>query len=177
MPFTPFHMGPGLAVKAGMGRRMSLMVFGFSQVAIDIEPLIRLIRGDAVVHGFTHTFVGATLIGAASVLLGRPVCQLLLDHWRPPESAGFESFVRGPAVISWPAAAWGAFIGTYSHVVLDAIMHADTRPLAPFSDANAFLGLLAAGAMHFWCAMSGAAGAVFILGFFTVGRILKRLRA
>jgi hypothetical protein len=48
MPFTPFHMGPGLAVKAVFGRYFSLMVFGFSQVAIDIEPLVRIIRGDAV---------------------------------------------------------------------------------------------------------------------------------
>ena len=37
MPFTPFHMGPGLAVKAVCGRYFSLVVFGFSQVAIDIN--------------------------------------------------------------------------------------------------------------------------------------------
>ena len=59
MPFTPFHMGPGLAIKAVSGRYLSLMVFGFSQVAMDIEPLVRMIRGDAVLHGFTHTYLGA----------------------------------------------------------------------------------------------------------------------
>lgn len=30
MPITPFHMGPGLLVKAVGGRHVSLTVFGFS---------------------------------------------------------------------------------------------------------------------------------------------------
>lgn len=80
MPFTPLHMGPGLAVKAVCGRYFSLMVFGFSQVAMDIEPLVRIIRGDAVLHGFTHTCLGATLIAPVSIFVGRPVCQVLLNH-------------------------------------------------------------------------------------------------
>ncbi len=75
MPFTHFHMGPGIAATAAAGRHFSLMVFGFSQVAIDIEPLVRIIRGDAVLHGFTHTYFGATLIAITSVAIGRPVCQ------------------------------------------------------------------------------------------------------
>lgn len=50
MPFTPLHMGPGLAVKALLGRRFSLTVFGFSQIAMDIEPLARMIRGDTLLH-------------------------------------------------------------------------------------------------------------------------------
>jgi hypothetical protein len=45
VPFTPFHMGPGLAIKAVTGRHLSLLVFGVSQVVIDVEPLVRIIRG------------------------------------------------------------------------------------------------------------------------------------
>jgi hypothetical protein len=41
MPFTPLHMGPGLAVKAVMQRKFSLLVFGWSQVVIDLQPLHR----------------------------------------------------------------------------------------------------------------------------------------
>jgi hypothetical protein len=82
-------MGPGLVLKALAGRHFSLMVFGFSQVAIDIEPLVRIIRGDAVLHGFTHTYLGATLIALVSALVGRPVCQFLLRYWDPdPSSSG-----------------------------------------------------------------------------------------
>src|SRR4051812_26481918 len=104
MPFTPFHMGPGIAIKAVAGRRFSLMVFGFSQVAIDIEPLVRIIRGDAVLHGFTHTFVGATLIGLVSAVVGRPVCQLFLNAWTEHSNSAFLDWLRGPKLISWPAA-------------------------------------------------------------------------
>ena len=82
MPFTPFHMGPGLAIKAVAGRHVSLMLFGLSQVVIDLEPAIRIFSSDPSLHGFTHTYLGATLVAFVSVVLGRPVCQWLLDHWR-----------------------------------------------------------------------------------------------
>jgi hypothetical protein len=67
MPVTPLHMGPALAAKALCGRHFSLLVFGFSQVVIDLEPLIRIQRDDAVLHGFTHTYLGATLLGLPSL--------------------------------------------------------------------------------------------------------------
>jgi hypothetical protein len=81
MPFTPFHMGPGAAVKAVAGRYFSLTVFGFAQVAMDIEPLLRIVRGDAMLHGFTHTYAGATAIAFAAFFLGRPCCSWLLKTW------------------------------------------------------------------------------------------------
>lgn len=121
MPFTPFHMGPGLAVKAVAGRHFSLMLFGFSQVAIDIEPLVHIIRGDDVLHGFTHTYVGATLVAVVALFPGRPLCQFLLTYWAPSPDSRFLQWLRGPKVISWPAAIAGAFVGTYSHVFLDSI--------------------------------------------------------
>lgn len=44
------------------------------QVAMDIEPVIRM-RDDVVLHGFVHTYLGATLIGLVSAVAGRPICQ------------------------------------------------------------------------------------------------------
>jgi hypothetical protein len=38
MPFTPLHMGPGLAIKALAGHRFSILTFGIAQVAMDVEP-------------------------------------------------------------------------------------------------------------------------------------------
>ena len=63
MPFTPFHMGPGVMVKAVLRRRFSLMVFGWSQIIIDLQPLVVLLTGKRKLHGFTHTLTGALLIG------------------------------------------------------------------------------------------------------------------
>lgn len=125
MPFTPFHMGPGLAVKAVSGRRFSLMVFGFCQVAIDIEPLVRMLRGDIVIHGFTQTYLGATLV---------------------------------------------AFVGAYSHVFLDSLMHSDMQPYAPVSQANGLLHLVSVDALHVVCVLSGGLGAVVIFSLFLLRR-------
>ncbi len=61
MPFTPFHLGPGALFKAVGGRHFSFMVFGGTQVLMDIEPLLGLIRGWPVLHGYTHTLAGALL--------------------------------------------------------------------------------------------------------------------
>jgi hypothetical protein len=158
MPITPFHMGPGLLVKAVGGRHVSLMVFGFSQVAMDIEPVVRMIRNDVVLHGFVHTYLGATLIGLVSVVVGRPVCQALLGRWAPDPRAAFETWLRGPERISRTAAVVGAFVGTYSHVFLDSIMHSDLQPLAPFSGANALLAIVSSGALHVGCVLSGVLG-------------------
>jgi len=166
MPFTPFHMGPGLAVKALSGRYFSLMVFGFSQIAIDIEPLVHIIRGDAVIHGFTHTYLGATVIGVISAVVGRPVCQFLLNHWTPDPYSPFLNWLRGPKLISWPAAITGAFVGTYSHVFLDGIMHSDMQPFAPLSDANPLLHVISAGGLHLLCVLSGGLGALLMFAVF-----------
>lgn len=163
-------MGPGLAVKALGGRHVSLMVFGFSQVLIDLEPLVRIIRGDAILHGWSHTLVGATVIGAVAALVGRPVCQFLLDQWTPAPGSGFLAWLRGPRQITWPAAIAGAFIGTYSHILLDSVMHRDMAPLAPVSAENALLHVITVEALHLVCIASALAGAVI----FGIAFLLQR---
>lgn len=170
MPFTPLHMGPGLAIKAVAGRYFSLMVFGFSQVAMDVEPLVRIIRGDAVLHGFIHTYLGATLIALVSVVVGRPVCQLLLNYWRRDPRFPFLTWLRGPTLISWRATIAGAFVGTYSHVFLDSIMHSDMQPFAPVSNANSLIHVISVDELHVLCVLGGALGALLVFAVFLVRR-------
>ena len=43
---------------------------------------------------------------------------------------------------SWPVAMVSALIGSFSHVLLDSVMHADVEPFAPLFPDNPFLGLL-----------------------------------
>jgi hypothetical protein len=165
-------MGPGLALKALAGRHLSLMVFGFSQVAIDIEPLVRIIRGDAVLHGFTHTYLGATLVGLVSALVGRPVCQFLLRYWNPDPSSPFLNWFPTAKAIPWSAAFVGAIVGTYSHVFLDSIMHSDMQPFAPGSDANALLQVISVETLHLACVLSGMLGIALL---FTATAIRRRI--
>jgi len=163
MPFTPFHMGPGCFIKAVAGNRFSLTVFGFSQIAMDVQPLVHLLRGEGILHGASHTLLGATLIGALSVVVGRPLCQLLLKLWTPdPEDAPFLNWLRGPGRITWTAAMASSFLGTYSHVLLDGTTHADVHPFAPFADENPLLGLVSFPGIHLVCIGTGILG---LLGF------------
>ena len=42
-------------------------------------------------------------------------------------------------------------LGVFSHIILDAVMHADAIPGAPFSEANPYVGLLSIGQLNFSC--------------------------
>ena len=55
MPFTPFPMGAGLAVKAVAERHFSVLMFGWAQVAMDLEPGAGLLLGWERLHGWSHT--------------------------------------------------------------------------------------------------------------------------
>lgn len=149
MPFTPFHMGPGLLVKALLQGCFSLMVFGWTQMIMDIQPLLVLLSGAGHLHGFTHTYVGATLIGIGAALTGKYAAELGL------RLIGQARYLP----ISWPVTFISAFIGSFSHVLLDSVMHADVEPFAPFMLSNPILGILSYGALHKFCLYSGLLGA------------------
>ena len=63
MPFTPYHFGPGLLLKAAAPRHFSFLAFSTTQVAIDLESLQYLTMGDPHVHRTMHTLPVATVAG------------------------------------------------------------------------------------------------------------------
>ena len=150
MPFTPFHLGPGALLKAVGGDRFSFTIFAGSQILMDVEPLIRIVRGDAVLHGISHTLLGAFAIACASVAVGVSASNLALRY------CGIEGRV------GWMTAAASAFIGTYSHVALDALMHSDMRPFWPIVNDNPLLGLVSLTTLHVACIGTGLLGGVII---------------
>lgn len=150
MPFTPFHMGPGIVVKALLQGSFSLMVFGWAQVVMDIQPLIVLISGEGHLHGFSHTYIGATLLALFSALSGKYLSKIglfalgLNNQWQ--------------VKIKWRVSFLSAFIGTFSHVFLDSIMHADVEPFFPLTTDNLFLGLISVQSLHKACLYSALVG-------------------
>ena len=160
MPFTPLHMGPGLLVKACMQSAFSLMVFGWTQILIDIQPLIVLMTGKGELHGFSHTYIGATFIAIAAALTGKYFGEFGLRFFRMPE--------YNP--IGWRVAIASAFIGGYSHVFIDSIMHSDITPLSPFSEKSIFYGAVNIDTLHMLCIASAAAGGI---AFYIIERIRK----
>jgi hypothetical protein len=69
-------MGPGIAVKTLLQGSFSLMVFGWAQIVMDLQPLVVLITGDGHLHGFSHTYMGATLLAIFSALSGKYLSEI-----------------------------------------------------------------------------------------------------
>ena len=149
MPFTPFHLGPGAAFKAIGGSYFSFLVFGGAQVLMDLEPLVRIGLGSPILHGYTHTLAGALAIGSLAAVTGKPVSEFVLTRLK---------ITHQP--ISWLASGVGAFVGTFSHIGLDAIMHSDMHPWWPFAVSNALLRYLSLRDLHVLCLFLGLLGAV-----------------
>jgi len=151
-------MGPALAVKAVVGDRFSVIGFGLAQIAIDIEPLFGIICGWDVLHGRTHSVIGATAIGLAVTSVTPRIARSLLMWWNELLGDSDMHSFASPTRVSWPAAASGALLGVWSHVLLDGVMHADLLPFWPWSGARPLLGALSPVALHLACIASGLAG-------------------
>jgi hypothetical protein len=167
MPVTPYHFGPGAAIKAAIPRYFSFTIFCFAQIVTDCETAYYLVRGEYPLHRVLHTYVGATCVAVFCIAVGRPLCQFALRLWGDRDSAPFKRYFPAGDTISWSAAVIGAFIGTYSHVFLDSIMHSDVRPFSPFSNQNPFYLLVSLYTLHFSCIVLGAFGAWYIAVYST----------
>lgn len=166
MPFTPLHMGPGLAIKALAGRHFSILTFGIAQVAMDIEPLVGLIRGSYILHGPTHTYLAALVIAAVVAVISPSLCRPILRRWNRELSFRHLAWLVEPESFAPVPVIAGAFAGTISHVILDSIMHSDISPLAPWSNTNGLLGLISVGALYQFCVLAGLFG---VVGWLSVG--------
>ena len=160
MPFTPFHMGAALIAKPALNRNISVITFGIAQVAMDIEPGIGMLTGADVLHGPTHTIVGALVIGYLVMLIAPKICGFLLRRWNKEVNHHKLPWLVQGETTSKTAIAVGAFFGTLSHVALDSHMHHDIHPLMPFSQENPLNGLISQDGVYQLCAIAGVIGAV-----------------
>lgn len=162
MPFTPFHFGPGLLLKSLAPRHFSWVTFAAAQVVIDFETLYYLTRNEYPVHRMLHTFLGATLAGAATAgvvigghaLLRRAAPQLTDRLGRQPRWLRSEASRLGIVA--------GGILGGVSHPLLDGLMHADIRPFLPWTPANPLLGLINANSLYNACIVAGVLGLILL---------------
>jgi len=142
MPITVLHFGPGAVFKAIGGRRFSFVFFGLAQFAMDLEPIGRFLRGSSLLHGPVHSLLGATVVGAVVAVVGKPLGERLLRLWNWRLSPRQREWLYVEPRFTWTETAVGAFVGTYSHVLFDSIMHTDVRPMYPFRDVNDLVGII-----------------------------------
>ena len=151
-------MGAALLVKPALNRRFSVITFGIAQVAMDIEPGVRMLTGADVLHGPTHTILGA-LVMAFLVMLAAPgICNHLLAKWNKEVIHYKQPRLAHVGYASKTAVITGAFFGTLSHVVLDSLMHHDIHPLSPFSQTNSYMDLISHDAVYQACTIAGVLG-------------------
>ncbi len=130
------------------------MVFGWSQIVIDLQPLFVLLTGRGELHGFSHTLLGATVIGLLCGATGKHLGELGLRILREPQHLP----------IGWGVSFGSALIGTYSHIFIDSVMHVDVLPLLPFSRDSPLHGVISIGALHLLCLAAAVVGAMLWYG-------------
>jgi Domain of unknown function (DUF4184) len=162
LPFTPLHFGPAVFAKGVSPKHFSLTAFVAANVAIDLEPLYHLVRGDYPIHGPLHTFVGATtagLLAGASIpaLIGLVRRNPLLDA----QLAKLPLAIRSE--FSLFAAILGGSVGGASHPLLDSLVHSDVFPFAPWSSSNPFLGAVDPDALFNSLVAAGGLGLILFL--------------
>jgi membrane-bound metal-dependent hydrolase YbcI (DUF457 family) len=148
VPFTPFHFGPAALIHSAAPKHISFLAFCGANVLVDVEPLYYMLTDQYPIHRFLHTYVGATIAGLIFVLLFALVRRFAMPLLR----------ILRLEDLAVRAVALGAFAGTYSHVLLDSMMHPDMRPFTPFSDANPLLTVVSLKALHGSCVLAGVLG-------------------
>ena len=151
-------MGAAFIVKPALNRRFSLITFGIAQVAMDVEPGIRMVLGTEALHGPTHTILGALVIAFLVMLIAPSICNHLLAKWNKEVIYYKRPWLVHLGPVSKTAVIMGACFGTLSHVILDSLMHHDIHPLSPFSQTNPFMGLLTHDGLYQACTIAGVLG-------------------
>lgn len=132
MPFTPFHLGPGLLFGLLLLRYIDFPTFIIANVIVDIEPFMVLaLNLPYPLHGFFHTFIGGTIVA----LFLTAVMRELREHLNP-----ITRHLKIEQEYSTRSILIASLSGIYLHIVLDSLLYVDIKPFYPF-DFNPFLDI------------------------------------
>lgn len=154
MPLTPFHLGIGLFVGFVFYRWLDFPTLCIATIIVDTRAIL-IVFGplEGSLHGPLHTVLGGTFLACALAVVmfatkpaWNQVCALVgLAQKRSAYRIGAASL-----------------IGVYSHLILDAMMHADMQPLYPFS-VNPLLGLVSTSDIYLVCFLGFLFGVIFYM--------------
>ena len=166
-------MGPGMTVKALMPRHFSIVVFGLTQIAIDIEVLWHIATWTPPLHRFCHTYLGATVIAIFFTVFGKPASQHIKVIWNAIAKRCPKNDMSVTVHTSWLAATSASFIGSYSHILLDSLFHGSMEPMKPWSYTNPLGHTISPVSLELICVILGIIG----LTWFFLQEIRKRKKA
>jgi hypothetical protein len=170
MPFTPYHIGPALALGLVLRGRFHAPTFIVANVVLDIEPFLAISLGwGGALHGIFHTFLVAACVGAVCGLIMRLLMRLLEGRL----GGLFRAMkLEGPEcgkVTSTKAFLTAGVLGCLMHVLFDAPLYADIRPFFPLV-ANPLYSPASAPTVYDACIWLGIAGLVYWIALFLGGQ-------
>jgi hypothetical protein len=175
MPFTPYHVGPGLLLKAVLPRHFSLTAFTVTQIAVDVEPLYHLVGRQTPVHGPAHSLLVASAIGVAVGAALRGITRAEAERSPAGLVASARRLPGLRAEFSLTGSLAGGLLGGLTHVLLDATTNADVLPFWPASDQNPLLGLATPAALRLDCVLAGVLGLVALAARSSLWRNPRRV--
>lgn len=157
MPFTPFHLGPGLGLGLPLRKNLHAPTFLLASVIVDVEPFLVLLLGLRYpLHGYLHTFLLAIPVG---LVLG--YIMFLLEKSLQPLYKIF--LLETGNTLSLKSFVVAGGLGTGLHVLLDTPLYADITPFFPMT-ANPFYHPSFSPEIYSLCVWMGAFGIVYYLG-------------
>ena len=158
MPFTPFHWGPALFLGLLLFPILDVPSFLIASVAVDIEPFYLMFQDSPYLHGFFHSYLGASIIGVLVALIVyalRNVLHGILVAFRLPQGSSFKKVLLA------------SLFGVYFHVFLDSFLYIDIRPFYPL-EINPLYGVIQPRIIYQFCGIS------FLLGLLPyIYRVVK----
>ena len=149
MPFTPYHFGPGLFLGVVFLPFVDFSTVMIASVILDIEPILVLMLNLPIpLHGFLHSYLGATIIAIILAFVLYPMIGTL-NKLVAIFGIHQESSLRHILPAS--------FIGTYSHVFLDSFVYLEMNPFFPII-GNPFIGVFPSIFIYSSCIYLGLLG-------------------
>ena len=151
MPITPFHIIAGFAVKSIFNKHFSWSIFALTNIIIDVEVIYYIFTIGEASHKFFHTLIGSSIIALCCAIIGIPICERVLKFWnnnlQNEKSLAKLKWLSTESDISVVSSFIGAFVGAYSHILLDSFMHFDVKPFEPFF-SKTFVGIITIDSLH-----------------------------
>lgn len=141
----------------------SLLVFGWVQILMDLQPLFAMLTGQGALHGFSHTVLGSVLIALFGAWSGCWLLKRFVLFERSRGGAVWLEYLGVQATVPVWVALSSALLGSASHVFLDSIMHADVMPWYPWSSQSSWYHLVDIDTLHRLCLYSGVMGVAVLL--------------
>lgn len=164
MPFTPFHFGISFLFIA-IFPYLDIVALFIGSIIPDVEGISAIFLfpdSNLPLHGPLHSFTGSFILG---VLIG--ICSWELNKILSKKYVDSSlAFIFRP--YSFFQSLVSSFIGTFSHVFLDAILYPEMDLFYPLGLGNPLYGLFPFSFPYIFCVIA------FLLGFIIVA--IKLLR-